>query len=40
MVIKLLIPRNYDQSRIYMQISFAGILGIALYNGMSSVLRA
>lgn len=29
-----------DQSRIYMQISFAGILGIALYNGMSSVLRA
>ncbi len=29
-----------DQSRIYMQISFAGILGMVSYNGMSSILRA
>jgi len=29
-----------DQSDIYMKISFAGILGVASYNGMSAVLRA
>lgn len=29
-----------DNSVIYMQITFAGILGLALFNGMSAVLRA
>lgn len=29
-----------DQSDIYMKISYAGILGVAFYNGMSAVLRA
>jgi putative MATE family efflux protein len=29
-----------DQSDIYMKITFAGILGVACYNGMAGVLRA
>ena len=29
-----------DQSDIYMKITFAGILGVACYNGMAAVLRA
>lgn len=33
-------PDIIDQSEIYMKISFAGILGIACYNGMAAVLRA
>jgi putative MATE family efflux protein len=33
-------PEIIEQSEIYMKISYAGILGIACYNGMAAVLRA
>lgn len=33
-------PKIIDQADIYMKINFAGILGVACYNGMSAVLRA
>lgn len=33
-------PLIIDQAEIYLKISFAGILGLACYNGMSAILRA
>lgn len=33
-------PNVINQSEIYMKICFAGILGVALYNGMAAALRA
>lgn len=33
-------PSIIEQSNIYLKISYAGILGVACYNGMAAVLRA